>query len=119
MLKEYLSNSHSRELYSEPSWQEKYTQRGSQFLWALLEKRHPQIFAKYQVKNDTIQSKSEFQKFFFSYRDKYYNIRHYPAQGTFKGCVLCLPPLGYTLNYFDFCFPPTTSFLSFYPLLDR
>ena len=104
MLKEYLSNSHSRDLYSEPSWQEKYTQRGSQFLWALLEKKHPQIFAKHQVKNDTVQSKPDFQKFFFSYRDKYYTVRHYPARGSFKGCVLCLPPLGYTLNYFDFCF---------------
>jgi hypothetical protein len=104
MSQESLSNSTFGDLQKERKWKDRLSQRGHHLLWSFLERQYPQFFQPRSTEKSLENQNRQSRTFFFPYKNTYNLIRHFPARGRFRGGVLCLPPLGYTSDYFDFCF---------------
>ena len=76
--------------------------KGNNVLWGYLEHRYPQIFKTSECSFKS--THSTHQESFLSYRDQYVVLRHYKNMGKSKGSILCIPPLGYSAGYFEYCF---------------
>ena len=103
MYKESLSNRNVADIFLSPTHVfDRIRQKGNDILWRYLEHRYPHIFREdfYNIEEEH----QKYQEIFLPYKEQYVVLRHYRNIGKSKGSILCLPPLGYSAAYFEYCF---------------